>query len=391
MNQQHRIRVFLIAVLCAALLACNVLSRPTATPQPTLPPTATPAPLLSAILVKTQGRVEVARTGWADYQPAFFGMELASGDSVRTHERSKAEIVCEDGRGQIVDAEREEPLTCQQDIGLSPQVYELLKQAEEDRRGMVLPARESPADYGNVPVVLAPRNSRLQAGPPTFRWTSVDGATRYVVLVKSSGGEVWRGETEQTELIYPSDAPELTSDETYLFSIEAYLDPASKPRVSAEIVFFSLLSPEQAQQVQAFEDELGASSLPAASRQFIAANLYVEHELYHAAIVAYEALNEQDEKALYHNALGDVYVRIKLYRPAVEAHYPRAVELAAASDDKMAQAAAEAGLGRAYYNYGNDGEALRHLEEALRLYEELGATEQASWVSDLISRVQGHD
>jgi hypothetical protein len=63
--------------------------------------------------------------------------------------------------------------------------------------------------------------------------------------------------------------------------------------------------------------------------------------------------------------------------------------LAVADGDKMGQAVAEAGLGRAYHGYGNAGEALTHLRVSLALYEELGEMEQVERLSDLITRVQG--
>ena len=75
--------------------------------------------------------------------------------------------------------------------------------------------------------------------------------------------------------------------------------------------------------------------------------------------------------------------------PPVQEHYRRAVELATADGDKMGQAIAEAGLGRAHHGCGNAGEALTHLRASLSLYEELGETEQVEQVSDLIAKVQG--
>ena len=124
------------------------------------------------------------------------------------------------------------------------------------------------------------------------------------------------------------------------------------------------------------------------SQRFILATLYAERGLYHTAITTYEALVTDDEQVVYHCALGELYVQIKLYCSAQE-HYAHAVELATADGDKMGQAVAEAGLGRAYHGYGNADEALTHLWASLSLYEELGETEQVERVSDLIAKVQG--
>lgn len=398
--RKRRWFILMLAIMGALVswLACGSPAGPAPTSPSVLPlpstsipaPTPTPVstPLLLAMLVGKEGKVEVAQPIQAAYRPARLGMQLQSGDGVKTYTQSMADIFCQDGSIQHVDEEREEMVACQMDTSLSHQLYEPLERSHDGRSGLVLPPREGPADYGHVPVILSPRNTRLLTATPTFRWTTIDGAQGYTVIVKSPAGEVWRGETDQTELAYPADAPALTDSTTYLLSVEAQLGAATAPRASTEAIHFSILAPSEAEEIQALEEELKASPLEESSQRFILATLYAERGLYHAAITAYEALVTDDEQAIYHCALGDLYVQVKLYRSAQE-HYTRAVELAIAESDKMGQAAAEAGLGRAYHAYGNAGEALMHLQASLALYEELGETEQAERVSDLITRVQG--
>jgi len=383
-NGRWFILMLMLAIMGALvfLLACGSPAGPAPTPTPV------PAPSLLAMLVGKEGKVEVAQPIQADYRPARLGMQLQSGDGVKTYPQSIADVFCQDGSIQHVDAEREEMVVCQLDTGLSHQLYEPLERVHGGQTSLVLPPRESPADYGHVPVVLSPRNTKLLTLTPTFCWTTVDGAKGYTVIVKSPAGEVWRGETDQTELAYPTDAPALTDGTTYLLSVEAQLGAAAAPRASTEAIHFSILAPPEAEEIQALEEELKASPLEESSQRFILATLYAERGLYRAAITTYEALVTDDEQAAYHCALGDLYVQIKLYRSAQE-HYARAVELATADSDKMGQAVAEAGLGRACHGYGNTGEALTHLRASLSLYEELGQTEQVRRISDLIAKVQG--
>jgi hypothetical protein len=392
-------RLLVLMVALVFLLACGSPAGPTPmpTPLPTLasasvvpPPTPTsaPTPSLLAMLVGKEGKVEVAQPIQATYRPARLGMQLQGGDGVKTYPQSMADIFCQDGSIQHVDAEREEMVACRGDTGLSPQLYEPLERAHDGQSSLVLPPRENPADYGHVPVLLSPRNTKLLTSTPTFRWTTVDGAKGYTIIVKSPAGEVWCGETDQTELAYPADAPALTDGITYLLSVEAQLGAAVAPRVATEAIYLSILAPPEAEEIQALEEELKASPLGESSQRFILATLYAKRGLYHAAITTYEALVADNEQAVYYCALGDLYVQIKLYRSAQE-HYARAVELAVADGDKMGQAVAEAGLGRAYHGYGNAGEALTHLRVSLALYEELGEMEQVERLSDLITRVQG--
>jgi hypothetical protein len=377
------------SILVLTIMVAPVFLPACGSPAGSVPtPTPVPASSLLAMLVGKEGKVEVAQPIQADYRPARLGMQLQGGDGVKTYPQSIADIFCQDGSIQRVDAEREEMVACRGDTSLSPQLYEPLERAHDGRSSLVLPPRESPADYGHVPVILSPRNTKLLTFAPTFRWTIVDGAKGYTVIVRSPVGEVWRGETDQTELAYPADAPALSDGTTYLLSVEARLGAAAAPRVSTEAPHFSILAPPEAEEIQALEEELKASPLKGSSQRFVLATLYAERGLYHAAITAYEALVADDEQSVYYCALGDLYVQIKLYCSAQE-HYARAVDLATADGDKMGLAVAEAGLGRAYHGYGNADEALTHLQASLSLYEELGETEQAEQVSDLIAKVQG--
>jgi len=114
------ILVLTIMVAPVFLLACGSPAGSVPTPTPV------PASSLLAMLVGKEGKVEVAQPIQADYRPARLGMQLQGGDGVKTYPQSIADIFCQDGSIQRVDAEREEMVVCQLDTGLSHQLYEPL-------------------------------------------------------------------------------------------------------------------------------------------------------------------------------------------------------------------------------------------------------------------------
>jgi tetratricopeptide (TPR) repeat protein len=78
-----------------------------------------------------------------------------------------------------------------------------------------------------------------------------------------------------------------------------------------------------------------------------------------------------------------------LHRWAFEAYQEALKHLSESEDHPTVRAAAEFGIGRVYYNYAdNFAEAAKHFEEAVKLYEEVGADDWSEAAQDALQEAQ---
>ena len=354
-------------------------------------PTPTDEPL--ALVAGVMGRVEVRRQASDRVVPAAFGLELLFEDAVITYEDSAADILCHNGLLFSVEAERAITIRCQE-AGDIPAVGALdaetstriVRAAEESRTIILAPAgtRTSPADMGQVPLLVFPRNTLIAEPQPTFRWTTVEGTTAYrLKVVHALSGSQWYTETAATELTYPADAPALEPDVTYLVRVSAELAAAREE----ERAWFALLGDGARDELTAAVEAIQTGGVSSPTEHYLLGQLYSDYRLWGAAIDELEALAAGEPQASPYQQLGDLYFQTGLYSFA-EDRYRAALDAATAADDQAGEAAAYVGLGRMTDAYGQYAEAIAHLERAEALYRESGDMERAEAVAAALEEVR---
>jgi hypothetical protein len=354
-------------------------------------PTPTGEPL--ALVAGVMGRVEVRRQASDRVVPAVFGLELFFKDAIITYEDSAADILCHNGLLFSVEAERAITIRCQE-AGDVPAVGALdaetstriVRAAEEPRTIILAPAgtRASPADMGQVPLLVFPRNTRIATPRPTFRWMAVEGTTAYrLEVVHAISGTPWYTETVATELTYPTDAPALEPDVTYLVQVSAEQGAVQEE----EGAWFALLGDGARDELTTAVEAIQSSGMNTPTERYLLGQLYSDYRLWGAAIDELEALVVGEPQASLYQQLGDLYFQIGLY-PFAEDRYRAALDAATVAGDRAGEAAAYMGLGQVTDAYGQYAEAIAHLEKAGALYRELGDTKRVKAVAAALEKVR---
>ncbi len=171
-----------------------------------------------------------------------------------------------------------------------------------------------------------------------------------------------------TELTFPPGAPALEPGAAYRLTVEAgERSSAEEPGAG---LGFTLLATDEAEAVRAAEAKIRALGLADTPTRLLVANLYANHSLYAEAIELLSPLEGSPQPAVA-RLRGDLYLGIGLNRQAEES-YLKAQELSQQANDPEGQATAHTSLGRIYDLLGNRQEAIRHWQQALTSYEQLG-------------------
>jgi hypothetical protein len=230
---------------------------------------------------------------------------------------------------------------------------------------LAAPTRSEPG-VGEYPVVVSPRKTRLLDPHPALRWTAVPGVTQYRVSLQ---GVDWSTTIDgSTETVYPPDAPALVPGTVYRLIVEAgERSPTGEPSVG---LGFELLGAGEVEAVRAAEAKIRALGLSDAATRLLTANLYAVHGLYAEAITLLDPLAGSGEPAVP-RLVGDLYLSIGLNRQAEES-YLQALTLSQGVNDAEGQATAHATLGAIYESLGSGEEAVRHWQDAIAGYEQIG-------------------
>jgi hypothetical protein len=255
---------------------------------------------------------------------------------------------------------------------------------------LVEEVREKEGDYGNIPIILGPRNTYLLEPRPAIRWVEVPEAIEYVLNMTgpSASDDIVLvakdlsckknaiAASRVCSTTWPAEGWTLVEGKSHFLTISARLGIASQLRPSEDSLV-TLLSAEQTAAVRAEEAAIRALNLDSMTQDLLLAGVYAEQELYGDAAAAYEGILEAHPAPVLYVTLGDTYRKTALYRWALTA-YEKALDLLAqGEDDPAVRAAAEFGIGQVNYNYAkNYAEAEKHYAEAVRLYEQLGAAEE---------------
>jgi hypothetical protein len=378
-------KVALVGVLVIALALATLLWRRGIGPTPTGEPL--------ALVAGVMGRVEVRRQTSDRVVPAAFGLALFLEDAVIAYEDSAADILCHNGLLFSVEAERAITIRCQEagDVAavgaLDAEASTRIVRAVEEPRTIILaPAgtRASPTDVGQVPLLMSPRHTRIVEPRPTFRWTTVEGATAYhLEVVHAISGAQWYTETVATELTYPMDAPALEPDVTYLVQVSAEPGAAQEE----ERTWFALLGDGARDELTTAVEAIQASGVNSPTERYLLGQIYSDYQLWGAAIDELETLAAGEPQASLYQQLADFYFQTGLYSFAKD-RYQAALDAATAAGDRAGEAAAHVGLGRVTDAYGQYAEAIAHLEEAEALYRESGDMEQMEAAAAALEEVR---
>lgn len=257
--------------------------------------------------------------------------------------------------------------------------------------GFEPPPRDKPMEYGNVPVVLAPRLTALLESRPSLVWTEVPETVEYKVewggwnstLVVSRRredlscryDEMFDVGARVCTLPWPEELPALEPGAKYFLIVFARQEGELRERASGEENPINVLRPERAEQLRIVRDRLDALKLDDdPTREKLWAGFHLQDGVHSEAIAAYRRAVAAQPAAEVYNTLGDEYRAVRLYRFALES-YRKALEI---SDGEETHAAARLGLGLVAYAWGEYREALEHAQASYETYSRLGLAEETA-------------
>ena len=310
------------------------------------------------MLAAVQGKVEVKRKGGSGYVPGTVGMAVRRGDLVRLDGSAQAKVVCADLKQHELPAGRLSGIPCD---GARP----VLRASDGS---LLNPTRAGEAD--GIPVVVAPRRTKLLDPRPVLRWEPMPGVDAFKVGVR--GPEVdWSTDVRgATSAAYPQDAPALKPGATYKVVVVA--NGRSSEEASEPGLGFTLLGAEEAQAVRGEAERIRSLGLDGNAEKLLIAHLHASHGLDAEAIALLEELAMGSKVPAALRALGDLYGRAGLYHLAEE-RYLKAAQLSEEAGDREGQALARQALGVLYREaLGLEDEAKRAFGAALELFRALG-------------------
>lgn len=378
------------SLFCCWLVGLLAACLPTSTPTPT------PTPLPStnegiAVVTYITGNVTLLDTGSA--VKAF--QVLKDGSRLQVAADAKVTVICFQERWFAVDQPSEVDVTqqCATAALLPANTAQLVKPdggrlvllegslaLEEQARG------ERESDYGNIPIILSPRNTSLLGVPPTITWVEVSGALEYQLNLSglNSFDDVILAAETVTCVEESRSAPNrvcatswpvawaLEPGQRYFLTVSTRTGIASPVRES-ETSALRTLTADETEQIQTDINSVKALPPDSVTRNLLLAGLYREHGLLDAAIRAYEDVLTKQSTPEVAVTLGDIYLAVDLQRFAFFAYQNALNSLdGEGQSEQGVRAAAEFGIGLVYFTRQNFVEAKNHLTIAVELYTYLG-------------------
>ncbi|MBN2007014.1 MAG: tetratricopeptide repeat protein [Anaerolineae bacterium] len=350
----YALRTWLI--LGGLLFTVMGCTRPPTTPASTATVGAPTHAIALNFLVDTTGEVKLKRQGWSDYTPVTFGTPLEWGDLVQVSDTATAAIACADLSVETLRPGYLGGLPC-------AQTQPVLIRAEAP----VLTPRSGALPL--YPAILSPRATFLLDPYPRLKWSPVTTqVVTYTVTVRGYALN-WQAYTQQTELVYPTDAPALQpGGDGYVLVVEA--NGHSSEEEGNVFRGFTLLGADQVAQIQHYAQQIAALNLSDAGRRYVTAQMYASQGLRAAATTDLEALVQSTPSPAAWNALANQYLAVGLYGNAAAA-YETAQQSAVTHGDALAQAYALWGLGQAYHSLNAVTAARGYAQQALAAFQSL--------------------
>ncbi len=311
-------------------------------------------------IASIQGKVDLKRPEWSDYQPIDVGTELCLGDLLRTATGAIVILQCADSTQETWTVP---------DGKISGAASGCPEPKEPIHRlgGPIVPPRSEIAN--RIPYIISPHETLRLDNKPKMRWMAVAGANIYTVRVVGVGVD-WSQEVKTTEVIYSGEKP-LISGESYLLTVEA---DNGEESAKATLIF----DENKAQFIKAAAERLSRNNLTDEEKTLALAYLYIGQELIPDAIDLLESLAIKGSQTVeVYYTLGELYLEVELFEQA-QNYYKKAEQLAATAKNLEGQALAAARLGELYTVQGDTTIAIDWLKKAQKLYQELGDIQQVN-------------
>lgn len=292
---------------------------------PAIPAAAADAP--AAVLTATEGEVTIQRG--EESLAGTFGAPLASGDIVKTGAKGKATVLYPSGK--IVQLGPSTSLDLKAGAGddtgdlllqvpdVSGDDAPIFAQAASTEQGLAaVPAMRS----GDAEIeAIGPRNTKVRAGALTFRWSEVDDALEYTLILSGPGAGAGKHRVTETSWTAPADG--FAPGETWTWSVEA-MTPSGP--VASNPVSFEVASEATAAELARLEGSLAplikdSDALRSDTAAYLLATYCRSLEFYADAIVHLEGLAARHaERKELHRQLGSLYEAVGQDRRAAESY-----------------------------------------------------------------------
>lgn len=311
------------------------------------------------LLLDITGEAEIRHVGWKKYAPIQFATRLTQDDIVRLNGNATATLVCDDLSLQPLLGNKDSSLIAMSRVCPegSPKLVE--------RDGALVPAAR-PGIGDDIPYILSPRHTSVQQDELQFTWQAVNSDS-YSVKVKdaSQGTVLWETTSATTSVSYAGS--ELVPGDTYQLIVTTNDGVSSADEGPVSFTVLSDEAQEQLEEWKALIEQM--TSLSPAARDFLLAQVYMESGL-HADAIAQLAGSTQPRAPIAELLLGDLYSLIGLGDQAEEAYQ------AALEGETVVRADALVALAQIERNRREDETARATLNEALQLYQTLGAIDR---------------
>lgn len=309
------------------------------------------------LVVSLDGQVTVKRKDRINYTSVVFGTRVEPGDLIRIGNSSHAKVVCSDLTLHDLSAGV---------VGTPCLVAQpLLRRAD----GTLINATRSWPSDGSIPIVLSPRKTKLLSPRPLLRWTPVEGADEYSVVIRGTDFNWACLVRSLTEIAYPEGAPRLEPGVDYKLVVQTR-DRSSADEPGMGLGFEVLVSRDR-KTVEQEQRKIEALHLPDGPTQFLIAYLYAARGLNAEAIQRLENVSQTFKAAAVMRLLGSLYSDVGLVRQA-EAQFLSSIKLSKDEKDEDGQMLTHLGLANIYEGIGNTALASQHFEDAVALAEKMG-------------------
>jgi hypothetical protein len=297
-------------------------------------------------------------------------MVVHSGDAIKVTYPVSASMVCDNVTGIVVlqSIPRTQPVKCLD----KPKEGILI-----GRNGRLIDSRTMSDTVFAFPVILSPRSTKVLNPLPLLRWTTINRANSYKVTVRSNEGS-WtttvpaKPNSHTQEMAYPRScapnqtrdcAPPLKAGESYKLIVEA--NGRNSEEEGLPNLGFTVLTAQAARQVWRKTDYIKRLSLSKSLKRYMLASFYANNELNADAIGILERAPESPATL---RLLGDLYLKLNLAHRAEAVYLNLLSRNLSAQDTPAGRAITRHSLGEVYEILGNTQEAIKHYEEARRLY-----------------------
>jgi len=395
--------MLILSSFCVLLAACKPVN-----PPPTAQ-TAQREPM--AVIVALSGKVHL--TNAADQNGAARPFQvLFPGNLLQLSPNAKADIVCFQERilslAGPVDQEINDQ-SCASGAPLPANIAQLVKPDAgrilllEGSLALEEQAREKETDYGNLPIILSPRNTSLLDLKPTVQWVAVEGAIEYQFSL--SGLAAFDDLALGTEKVTCTPTPDATGSrvctipwpdswtlepgQRYFLTINALTGIAAPLRPSTASALRTLTA-EEVQAVQTEETGIQALAVDTTTQTTLLVGLYAQHELYAEAIPAYEEVLTTQPAPILYLALGDLYRAVDLQRYAFNVYQQALDLLGQAKDDLAVRAASEFGMGQVEYSRGQFAAAEPYFQRAVEIYVQTDTMRELKAAQEAYEKARQH-